>query len=168
MWKLTCLLAAVSATAFAAGSGRLVISPFQPAIPFGTAIKMTPDPSSIWSWYDEFKVSTNTSIPIQVDVDGNGQLDTRNPFVRVLITDMKVKVSVSPLTRVAISDGQGVLWDLTPLYDSSNNAVADPAYHLTTPLVLPVDSVPTVILEPRSSGSVSDVRLSLIGRVVNL
>jgi hypothetical protein len=169
MWKLTCLLTAAFSAAFVAGSqGRFVSSPFQPAIPFGTAIKMTPDPSSIWSWHHDVTATGNLSIPIEIDIDGNGQPDTMDPRVRVLVTDVQMFPETQQLKHASLRDGTGDLWDLTNIYTTSGDPTANQSFHFSTPLAVAVGSKLLIDVQPLSLTGSYRVRVHLIGRVVNL
>ena len=165
MWKLTCLVAAFTAAGFAAGSGRILYSPLQPAVPFGASIKMTPDPSSIWSWHEDVTASGNLTIPVFIDIDGNGEMDTNDPWRRVLVTDMQFVGTTGLFLRVALIDENGDLWDMTQL--GSQNPTTNQTYHLSTPLVLTPMSTLSVDLEAAPSTAYR-ARIHLVGRVVNL
>jgi len=90
--------------------GRTVISsPFQLAIPFGTAVKTTIDPANVWSWHYEFQNVGGALVTanVLVDMDGNGVMDTENSWLRVLITDFELISPQNALGIASISDGTG-------------------------------------------------------------
>jgi hypothetical protein len=150
----------LSATAVLVFSGRSVYSSqFQVDVPFGSAVKTTVDPANIWSWHHYFPAAG--TVDVLVDINGNNVMDTENPWVRVVITDLELVGSYnsSPVTawirdgvgrRYAIGHGQGM--------------GTAPVHHvaLSTPIVLPVGSPLSVELQ----GGLCEV--NLVGRVVNL
>jgi hypothetical protein len=166
MWKLTCLLTVAFSAAFVAGSqGRIVSSPFQPAIPFGTAIKMTPDPSSIWSWHHTISSSAPVSVEVPIDVDQNGVPDTANHGVRVLVTDMQAFTPVGMgSASLSLADGAGIRWDLTPVSATGTQPLV--SYHFVTPIAITPGSGLRVFMTPLTPSP--SVSVNLIGRVVNL
>jgi hypothetical protein len=147
--------------AFFAG-GRVAYSGLQLQVPFGSAIKMTPDPSNIWSFHesvvlDKFGKST---IPVVVDFDSNQRMDTENAGVRVMITDIQCRVLGDYVDQVRLHDDSGVLWEMNPRVASG--IVSE---HMTTPLVLPVGSRLTVELE---GGNQPTIRIHIVGRLVTM
>ena len=75
MLKLAFLLLFCTGTAFYAG-GRSVYSGLQLQLFGGTALKMAPDPSNIWSWHETITIPSSRSItvPVLVDFDKNGKM----------------------------------------------------------------------------------------------
>jgi hypothetical protein len=176
MLKLALMLGAMGA-AFFAGS-RTIYSALQLQVPFGTAIKMTPDPANIWSWHDTLTLPKNTAsktFPVMVDFDNNGKMDTELKDVRVMITDMQVSYPAGSAQhwqtmRVTIRDASGILWDMTPTTWHYQQQRFGYETHLATPLALPVASnLDVEMLLPY--GAVNEdmvVTVHLIGRLVTL
>ena len=88
-----------------------------------------------------------------VDIDGDGVMDTRDPGLRVLLTDMMYLSNVSQ--TIDVEDSSGLRWRM-------GFALAAP-HHMTTPIVLPVKSDLHL-----TNSSASPLTCTLIGRVVNL
>jgi hypothetical protein len=178
MLKLALMLGAMGAAFFA--GGRTIYSALQLQVPFGTAIKMTPDPANIWSWHDTLTLPKNTltkAFPVMVDFDNNGKMDTELKDVRVMITDMQVSSlnlnanSYDPARfRIHIRNGDGVLWDLSPIHHTSSSYRFGYEAHLATPLSLPVSSTLDIELTSVDSALGNDqaVNVHLIGRLVTL
>ncbi len=167
MLKVAALIVSCSTAAFVIGTGTTVHSPAQKALPFGASLKVTPDPSSVWSWSKEITAPANQTVTesVLVDFDGNGRMDTEHPFFRVLVTDMQCTVhNPRGVSKVFLRDATGVRWDMTP--GSNNSGLINDSFALTTPLVLPVGS--DLNVEVRGSSSGVTARVSLIGRIVNL
>ena len=161
--------------------GRTVYSPLGVSIPEGAALKVTPDPANIWSFHEELTIAGNatTSVDVLVDFDGNGLMDTENPSLRVLITDMQVTMRAGsgtgrgdPIPIIHLQDGAGVRWNLTPIPHAGTQfdvLGVTTATHLATPLALPVGSDLTLEISNTDPNSRSRVlAINLIGRVVNL
>jgi archaellin len=123
-------------------------SVFQCSYPIGSAFKTVVDPANVWSWTGDIPPGGTS---VLVDFDGDGQMDTNNPFVRVLITDM-LNFSGG---EVDIVDSSGLRWRMGPGVGQHHN--------LTTPIVLPVGSTLTL-----TNTLPATLRSTLIGRVVNL
>ena len=150
----------LSATAVFVFSGRSVYSSqFQVDIPFGSAVKTTVDPANIWSWHHSFPAAG--TVDVLVDINGNNVMDTENPLVRVVITDLEIvgTNNSTPLwawirdgvgRRYAVGHGQGM------------GAALVHHVALSTPIVLPVGSP----LSVEVVGGLCEV--NLVGRVVNL
>src|SRR5688572_19255086 len=140
MLKPLVLLAACAAAAFGGTFvGRSVYSSqFQAAVPFGSALKTTVDPSSVWSWHYSFPNAGATTVDVLVDLDGNNRMDTEVPWARVMITDAQIVQlgsGGSPATAWIV-DGNGRRWAVGSL--SAPGSVGNST--LTTPIVLPVGS----------------------------
>ena len=90
MFKTAFVLAGMSGLFFFANP-YVVYSGIQAQQPVGTAFKMTPDPSNIWSWHHTVTVKPNTTVtvPVVIDFDKNGKMDTEYSFTRVLVTDLQ-------------------------------------------------------------------------------
>lgn len=78
-------------------------------------------------------------------------MDTIHPGLRVVITDM-----VSANAAVDLEDSSGLRWRMSPSFP----------YHLTTPIVLPLNS--GLALRHGGSSGFGTQAVTLIGRVVNL
>jgi hypothetical protein len=114
--------------------------------------KTTPDLNNVWHWEGD---ATLAGTAVMVDFNGDGIMDTESPEVRVCITDMQLEGNGD----IAIDDSSGTRWRLLQ-YTSYASA------HMTTPIVLPVNSTLTV---RQTNGGVSGpTRVRLIGRVVNI
>jgi hypothetical protein len=164
--KTILLVAACSIAAFSAGTARTVYSPRQLAVPIGSSIKMTPDVANIWSWHETIAPSPGFGVVTQVliDLDGDGMMDSQNPHVRVVVTDIQVEGDRTQVFELV--DDQGWRWGLNPSSASTGSGTA--THHLTTPLVVPVGSGLGVKAGSGTSQFGNPVRVSLIGRVVNL
>lgn len=157
---LRLLLAGVlggAATLAVATGGRFVYSAQQFQIPFGTALKVTPDAANIWSWHGRVTEQAPVRFPIIVDMDGNGTSDTENARVRVMVTDVQIPAGTRGM--LYLSDGTTRRWLLTPSNDLRDSFV----HHFSTPLVFPVGS--TLTLEDEQS---VNCEVNIIGRVVTL
>ena len=112
MLKLALLGILGMGTAFYAG-GRAVYSGLQLQIFGGAGLKVTPDPSNIWSWHET--IPGGKTVPVLVDFDKNGKMDSENPAFRVLITDMQTTLdgNYSRISSVRLLDDQGTRWDLS-------------------------------------------------------
>ena len=159
----------VSTTFMAAG--RVHYSGLQIQHPIGSAFKMTPDHSNIWSFHETVTIPANSSkkytVSVKVDFDNNGKMDTEYKELRVSITDMLFLDAGASLQAgtVLIRDDSGPRWVLSRP-SSSDLRYVD---HLTTPLVLPVDSGLVVeFTASNSSNSSKSVQIHLIGRLVTL
>jgi hypothetical protein len=150
-----------SATAVLVFSGRTVYSSqFQVDVPFGSAVKTTVDPANIWSWHHSFQASG--TVDVLVDINGNSVMDTENPFVRVIVTDLEIVGTQNSSPSTAwIRDGVGRRYAV----GHGQGQGTAPVHHvaLSTPIVLPVGSPLSVELQ---AGSPCEV--NLVGRVVNL
>jgi len=184
MLKTAFLVAACSFAAFSAATARTVYSPQQLAAPTGWSLKVTPDPSSIWSWHETILVTPGETVrtSVDIDIDKNGVRDTLNSTQRVYVTDMQINVAEGPYladdgTITAIlRDTGGQRWNLTPSSNYDGAGVGDrqflpTVYRLETPLILPVGSDLRVdITNVTGAGDIGDrnVEVNLIGRVVTL
>ena len=177
MLKTILLCVTCSAVTFATVvySGRTVQSaPFQMDIPYGSAVKMTPDPANIWSWHQDFH-NVAAGVPgtanVLVDFDGNGVMDTENSWLRVVVTDIELVSRNRYLSLATISDGTGKRYSISAgNMDPNGGQTATPmSQHITlsTPLVLPVGSPLQVTVENFLNGN-GDFEVNLIGRIVNL
>jgi len=170
--------ASLASTAFMA-AGRVHYSGLQLQTPFGSAYKMTPDPSNIWSFHETYTITKGGkhSIPVLVDFDKNGKMDTEHKDVRVLITDisirrgLRVDAETNGLQHLSIADDKGDRWSPAFAGYSAQNVVF-PLYvdHLVTPIALPVDSGLKVEFTASPSGSSGQnvVHIHIIGRLVTL
>jgi hypothetical protein len=139
------------------------------SIPFGSAVKVTTDPSNVWSWHHRFtgaQPQVLQSADVLVDINGDQVMDTANSFLRLLITDLQL-VSADGSAgagAVRIHDSEGVR--LAASVGSGNASGNVHHVSLATPIVLPVGSSLRVELEPLSAARFFEV--NMIGRVVNL
>ncbi len=162
MLKLAFLVLAASTLSAAAGvfAGRTVHSTqFQVDFPFGSAVKTTVDPANIWSWHHSFQASE--TVDVLVDINGNNVMDTENPLVRVIITDIElVGTQLSSPSTAWIRDGVGRRFAAGHGQGFGTGLVHHVA--LSTPIVLPIGSPLSVEVQ----GGLCEVHL--VGRVVNL
>lgn len=119
-------------------------SPFKLGVPIDGAFNVLPSVANIWQWTGPADGS-----PILVDIDGDGVMDTSDPKVKVVITDVIKATGWS----VVISGSSG------PTLEVSGST---PDLHLTTPWVLPTGSDLFV------NGPSFHPTVTLIGRVQNL
>ena len=164
-------LATVFATSLGLGGAlffagpRLTYSGLQVQVPFGTALKVTPDGSNIWTWHHEQTGSGTTEVV--VDFDNNGRMDTENPCFRVLITDIQLSwafFSRASLERLVLRIDQGpVLWNLLDV-----TSPAGGIDHRTFSTPLPVPTAARLVLEAVNYDSNDVMQVRIIGRLVNL
>ena len=141
-------LALVGGSYLTFGPGRTVYSGVSVGLPIGAAQKVTPDPGSIWSFHETVTVAPGSTavVPVLVDFDGNGVMDTEYPTLRVLVTDMQAvdsgRVDLGnrrlPASSVTLVDSQGPRWDFTPL---AHAASGQDAIGTLRPNQSPVDAV---------------------------
>ncbi|MBK9386039.1 MAG: hypothetical protein IPN34_14605 [Planctomycetes bacterium] len=168
--------------ALVVGAARTYYSGVSIAIPVGGAIKMTPDPASVWSWHEEItgQPGQTVTVPVLVDFDGNGNMDTEYPDLRVCITDVQA-VSSGTIdaangqrgATVVLRNGGGTRWDITPLpHGGADNQATTgqlvSTHHFATPLVLPIASSLNVAVTLASNEPPRTISVNLIGRIVNL
>jgi hypothetical protein len=151
--------ASLASTAFMA-AGRVHYSGLQLQTPFGSAFKMTPDPSNIWSYHED--VTPAKSVQIVIDFDNDGKMDTSHKDVRVMITDVQV-IGSAPGDKHELVDSTGVRWEMV-LNRENNRTSYEKSF--TTPLVLPVGSKLEWRYSPLNSGV--PFKINLIGRLVTL
>ncbi|MHC4078562.1 MAG: hypothetical protein ACYST0_09015 [Planctomycetota bacterium] len=170
MIKTAFLLAGVSGL-FLFASPRLVYSAIQAQQPVGTAFKMTPDPSNIWSFHETVTLQkrSSTTVPVVVDFDADGKMDTQHAFARLLITDLQTAAERSyDEVRVVLRDNIGPRWRFGTALGGSNPPVYRPSnVHLTTPLSIPVGSDLKVDISNPGLNPVT-VQINIIGRLVTL
>jgi hypothetical protein len=128
-------------------------SDFQCSYPIGSSIKTVLDPANIWSWTGE--IPSGGQLDILVDIDGDQQMDTVHPGLRVVITDAVSHGNYS----FFIDDSSG-----RRLKILGNGSMVSP----NTPIVLPVDSFLRLISTTGNPSGGPDWPITLIGRVVNL
>ena len=183
MLKISFLALALFGGSFVAmNTGRTVYSGFSGGIPVGGAIKMTPDPGSVWSFHEEVTVASGqtVNVPVLVDFDGNGVMDTEHPNLRVMITDLQASdrgtidtANDRSYARVHLRSGGEVRWDLTPFPRAGTTSqrtagLMSNSASLTTPIVLEPSTVLNVEVFAPANGPARTIRINLIGRVVNL
>jgi hypothetical protein len=177
MLKIILLTSVVSVSCFSAG--RVHYSGLQIQQPLGTAFKMTPDPSNIWSFHETYKITQtgSHSVKVLVDFDNNGKMDTEYKDVRVMITDISIDragnrfLGNAPLLYdLFLVDDKGKRWSPTLIGSFADHVgVVHYCDALRTPLVLPVDSGLRVEFYAKRLGGVQDdVHIQLIGRLVTL
>lgn len=166
MMKIALLALGLSTLPAAAAfvfAGRTVhSSPFQMAIPYGTAVKTTIDPANIWSWHHDF-ASGNQTVEVLVDVDGNNVMDTEHSWLRVVVTDIEVVDRNLTQAIVWVRDSTGRRFAVGGGWHQAAGHVNHVG--LSTPIVLPVGSSLSVEIE---GGGGSTINVNLIGRVVSL
>jgi hypothetical protein len=179
MFKSLIIGTALSA-AFLAG-GRVHYSALQIQTPMGSAVKVTPDPSNIWSFHETYTITASGkhSIPVVVDFDKNGRMDTELDQVRVLITDVSIKRGTiasnysGDLKDLALKSDDGPIWipSFAGWHRRQDSNLFHYADHLSTPLALPVGSKLSVQFEAvLLSGAQyhNEVHIHIIGRLVTL
>ena len=107
--------------------------------------------------------------------DDNGVMGAAHPHARIIVTDIQVWGNAFANGTVPLAgtlrDSSGMRWSLTLVanyFSGSTRASVPTAYHLTTPLVLPVGSDLWVDLTSSTSllTAFVDVDVQLIGRFV--
>lgn len=172
MLKLAAVFFLGSMTTFVAAP-RLVYSGLQFQVPLGTAIKMAPDPSNIWSFHETVTVPAGRTVqvPVVIDFDNNGKMDTELKGARLVVTDMQAlgatqRSNAYAPPRVRLVDDQGVRWAFGPSLRQFAQRRSDVS--LSTPLALAIDSSLRVeIINPDPGGQLS-VTINLIGRLVTM
>ncbi len=159
--KLTLFGTLVGAAFFAGGT--TVYSGLQIQNPLGSAFKMTPDPSNIWSHHESVSPSNGLTIPIVIDFDNNGKMDTEHKGVRVMITDIQVVGSASG-DRHEIVDSTGVRWKCILMRNGNSPMYYERSFE--TPIVLPVGSKLEWKYTPLNSGN--PFTINLIGRLTTM
>lgn len=165
MLKLALVFSMGVVTTFYA-AGRVTYSGVQQQLFLGAGLKVTPDPSNIWSFHETYTWSRlgTYSIPVLVDFDKNGKMDTELTGARVLITDILIQLEGSSgLVKAVIKDSQGVRWAVRWLTPSIGNATG--SEHLVTPIALPIGSDLRVELTTNTAGR---AHINLIGRLVSM
>jgi len=155
---------AAKATAVLTYTGRTVHSaPFQIDIPYGAAVKTTIDPANIWSWHKEWQTVNGTVTgDVLVDFDGDNQMDTLNPWVRVMVTDFTLACTGGAPGTAWILDANGKR--AVALAGGFQNGGLVDHVSLATPIVLPVGSP----LHVQVTGGSQAYEVHLVGRVVSL
>jgi len=183
MFKSLIIGTALSA-AFLAG-GRVHYSGLQIQTPMGSAVKVTPDPSNIWSFHETYTITSSGthSIPVVVDFDKNGKMDTELDQVRVLITDISIKRGTgalhvsSDLRDLVLKSDDGPIWIPSFAGYHLRDGQTRPVFHyallhyadrLNTPLAVPVGSGLSVQFEASLDSGGNQVHIHIIGRLVTL
>ncbi len=164
MLKLILLSSFISAAFFA--GGRAHYSGLQLQQPFGSAFKMAPDPSNIWSHHETITRSASgiNTVKILVDFDNDGKMDSQHKDVRILVTDISIRANADA-TQFELLDDTGTRW-VIPFKNRASNGYSYFGDHLQTPLAVPVDSGLKLRFTARSGGERVDVHV--IGRLVTL
>jgi hypothetical protein len=159
------LLSSVISAAFFAG-GRVHYSGLQLQQPFGSAFKMTPDPSNIWSHHETIARSAGgiNTVTILVDFDNDGKMDSLHKGVRILVTDISIRANADA-TQFELVDDTGTRW-VIPYRNRASNSFFYFGDHLLTPLAVPVGSGLKLTYSCRQGGERVDVHV--IGRLVTL
>jgi len=160
-------LAIAAGSAFAVKTGETVYSRFQMQLFPGAGLKVMQDPANVWSWHKQYP-GANASESVLVDFDQNGRMDTEDPDVRVILTDVMV-TQTNPVTSTAglsltLAGSQGLRLDLRMAEGREQTLQA----HLVTPLVLPVRSDLVLTITPGNQSPGPNASVTLIGRVVTL
>jgi len=146
-------LSAALATLLLAG-GNLVYSNPGGVVPTapGLHINVQPSPVNIWRLHETVTATANavTTVPVFIDMDGDGVSDTLDPNRRVLITDFLVSQdnvslgwqSMGPFRLMAQCPGVAApvpLWEFgPPVNPAAGNHVQLPhSEHLSTPIAVP-------------------------------
>jgi hypothetical protein len=139
-------------------------APFQIDIPYGAGVKTTIDPANVWSWHKEWvNLAGTDTADVLVDFDGDNQMDTLNPWVRVMITDFTFACTNGSAYGMAwILDANGKR--LVAAAGGFQNGGPVDHISLTSPIVLPVGSP----LHVQVTGTNSNYEVHLVGRVVSL
>jgi len=158
---LACLFGSAAGAAVVTGT-ITYSSSFKLGFPIDAAFNVLPSVANIWSW-----TGPADGTPILVDIDGDGVMDTNDPKVKVVITDMQIRdmlLTSSTNVGAEITDSSGPRWFLSGvLYNTTGLPRVGPQdVHLTTPIVLPVGSDLSV------NGIGYTPTVTLIGRVQNL
>jgi len=158
----TIILASCVCGVFTLSGPRIVYSDLQLQSPPGSAFKMTPDPSNIWSFHQEISPSQKIqSFPVVVDFDNNGKMDSEHKGARVLLTDIQI---IGGGGQFDISDSTGKRWHCIVATHSPNVSFYEKSF--TTPLVIPVGS--DLKIEYKALNSPDKFTVHLIGRLVTL
>ncbi len=183
---LLALFAMVGSAALGAGA-YAVYTPLQISLPFDAALKTTPDPANIWSWHKTVSLPAAASLPetavepVLIDMNGDGVMDTNEPGVRVLVTDVQV-LALRPTSStvgelpypdgmiVRLKDSTGSRWFLPPSIVGSGSSTVglQTSVSFSTPLALPVGSDLSIELTRRRTNNPMLAEINLIGRIVNL
>ncbi len=141
-------------------------SPFKLTVPIDSAFHVVPSVANIWSWTGPADGS-----PILVDIDGDGVMDTNDPKVKVVITDMQVRdlrITGNSETGVELMDASGPRWFQRSW--NFNSLLQSDSTHFSTPIVLPTGS--DLWLQTFDGGQATNASwtptVTLIGRVQNL
>jgi len=160
----TIILASCAFGMFTIAAPRLVYSSLQLQSPPGSAFKMTPDPSNIWSFHEDITpTGTKQSFPVIVDFDNNGKMDTEHKGARVMITDIQIYGTARGDT-IDIADSSGKRWRC--IIDRYGVDYRSYEKSFTTPIVIPFGS--DLKLEYSANHSAARFTVHMIGRLVTL
>lgn len=164
MLKLALIFVAGSVTTFFAAP-RLVYSGLQQQLFLGAGLKVAPDPSNVWSFHETVTLGSGlTHVPVVVDFDKNGKMDTELKAARVMVTDVQIYATGGTAGAPLLTDSGGTRW-VFPELGGSGGRPPQVTVHFATPLVLPIDSGLTVTF--RGVGGVQ-VTINMIGRLVTM
>ncbi|HMQ20961.1 MAG TPA: hypothetical protein PKE00_00625 [Planctomycetota bacterium] len=152
-------LACFAIGALALVAGRMTHSAAQTQLFPGSAIKVAPDPSNIWSFHQTTQTTNGkVVIPVVVDFDANNKSDSELVGARILVSEVQLVTSFGRgIMRVV--DSGGPRWEL---HTAPNQQSVDRSF--ATPIAIPVGSKFEV--EVLSDAPVVTVNLS--GRLVTL
>ncbi|MCB9920409.1 MAG: hypothetical protein H6832_18550 [Planctomycetes bacterium] len=140
-------------------TGRLTYSAVQTQVFPGSALKVTPDPSNIWSFHDTVSPQNGKAVvPVIVDFDKNGKSDTELAGARLLVTDVELVVSLGQ-GILKLNDSTGTRWEL---HTALNQRAVDKSF--ASPLAIPFGSK----LELEVLTDAPLVSVHVIGRLVTL
>jgi len=160
----TIILVSCAFGMFTIAAPRLVYSDLQLQSPPGSAFKMTPDPSNIWSFHEDIiPTGTKQSFPVIVDFDNNGKMDTEHKGARVMITDIQIYGTARGDT-IDIADSSGKRWRCIIDRYGADNRFYEKSF--TTPIVIPFGS--DLKLEYSANNSAARFTVHMIGRLVTL
>ncbi len=148
---------------------------YSPLAVNGADVKVTPNPGNIWAFHKEITVgrfaTEPTEVPILVDFDGNGSMDTNYPFARIMVTEVLVmnlnnSDPVPPHGGIPIKSNGCIIWRVPGVMGKPN---AEPNYAretFHTPLVLELGADLSLALPTTATTVVWDIHV--LGRIVSL
>jgi hypothetical protein len=160
--KILLVVLLAMTAAFGAG-GRLAYSGLQAQLFSGAGIKTLPDPSNIWSFHEAVVTTNGTvDVPVVVDFDNNGRMDSELKWARVYVTDVQgFTPGPAFISGMSIHDDSGPRWVIDV---GTSGQVRE--HRFETPLVVPVDS--KLFVRVQTSQPSVAVTINMIGRLVTL